>query len=312
MRQSANLVLALLCLASLAFGSENYSAAARHFDYDPAAPLNIVEIGVESRDGVQVHDLTYAGGKGAVPAYLVVPESKGPFAAILWGHWMMEGSPYRNRREFLEEAIILAKSGVVSLLIDAPMVRPDHQKQDEPLEVRDDVVDLRRGLDLLASRGDIDAARIAYVGHSFHAAAGAILAGVDKRPKAFVLMAGALDYSQYLVSTAPVFVDLRKRMSVEDMQNSFRQYSWSNPCQFAANATPAKVFLQNGNRDDYMTLVDIEHYNDCVSSPKETEVYSAGHALNPAATKDRDRWLQKQLGFDPVDVLAIGKLPQLK
>jgi hypothetical protein len=36
---------------------------------------------------------------GRVPAYLVVPVGRGPFAALLFGHWMMEGSPLKNRRE---------------------------------------------------------------------------------------------------------------------------------------------------------------------------------------------------------------------
>ncbi len=42
-----------------------------------------------------------------MPAYLVVPAGKGPFAAILFGHWAMDGSPTRNRTEFLEEAVAL-------------------------------------------------------------------------------------------------------------------------------------------------------------------------------------------------------------
>jgi hypothetical protein len=39
---------------------------------------------------------------------------------ILWGHWPMPNSPASNREEFLKEAIALAPTGVVSLLIDAP------------------------------------------------------------------------------------------------------------------------------------------------------------------------------------------------
>jgi hypothetical protein len=116
------------------------------------------------RDGAKVRDITYVGANGPVPAYLVVPVGRGPYATILRGHWMMDGSPYMNRKEFLAEAILPAKSGVVSLLIDSPMVRPGYKPQDEPLDMRDDVVDLRRGLDLLSSREDVDRRRIAYVG----------------------------------------------------------------------------------------------------------------------------------------------------
>ncbi len=305
------LLSAVVCTCAAALAGDRYADAAHHFDYDSTAPLNIHEIGVETRDGVQVHDITYAGAKGAVPAYLVVPSGKGPFAAILWGHWMMDGSPYKDRKEFLDEAIILARSGVVSLLIDSPMVRPGCVEQQQPFDMREDVIDLRRGLDLLVARKDVDSSRMAYVGHSFHAATGGILSGLDKRPKAFVLMAGAFDYRQYLVSEATVFVELRKKVPLEKLQKSFEEYSWSNPCQFVTRAAPATILLQDGSHDQYMTTADIEHYNACVSSPKEAKLYDAGHALNPQATKDRALWLQKQLNFAAVDTEAISKLPQL-
>ena len=51
---------------------------------------------------------------------------------------------------------------------------------------------MRRGADLLLARPDVDPRRLAFVGHSYNATVGAILAGVDRRFKAFVLMAGAL------------------------------------------------------------------------------------------------------------------------
>jgi hypothetical protein len=60
-----------------------------------------------------------------VPAYLVVPDGKGPFAAVIWGHWYWSNSEFRNRREFLEEAVVVAHSGVVSLLIDVRLRAPD-------------------------------------------------------------------------------------------------------------------------------------------------------------------------------------------
>jgi hypothetical protein len=77
---------------------------------------------------------TYVSPKGgAVPAYLVVPNGKGNFAAVIWGHWMMPNSPTANRNEFLEEAVALAPAGVVSLLMDAPYVRPDFKPNPDPL-----------------------------------------------------------------------------------------------------------------------------------------------------------------------------------
>ena len=108
-----------------AFGAESYKQLVHRFDYDQKAPLDIQQGDVKDRDGVRFYDLSYASPKGGrVPAYLVVPKASGPFAAIVWGHWYMPGSPQRNRTEFLEEAIVLGQAGVVSILTDGPIAPP--------------------------------------------------------------------------------------------------------------------------------------------------------------------------------------------
>src|SRR4029077_17639268 len=170
----------------------------RHFDYDQKAPLNIKQIGVQRRATATVYTITYDSPKGGVvPAYLVVPKGRGPFAAIVWGHWCWQNSSMRNRKQFLDEALALAPSGVVSLLTDHPMSRPGYVAIKDPLDERNatqflqQVIDMRRGVDLLTGRRDVDRKRIAYVGHSCGASVGGLLSGLDHRFKAFVLMAGS-------------------------------------------------------------------------------------------------------------------------
>ena len=51
---------------------------------------------------------------------LVVPTGKGPFAAILFGHW---GNG--TRAEFIPEAKTYARAGAVSLIPDYPWDRPE-------------------------------------------------------------------------------------------------------------------------------------------------------------------------------------------
>ena len=109
---------------------------------------------MQRRSSATVDDITYDSPKGGVvPAYLVVPKGRGPFAAVIWGHWYWENSSMRNRREFLDEAIALAPAGVISLLIDGPIARPGHVESKEPLNEQDisdlvqTAVDFRRGVD---------------------------------------------------------------------------------------------------------------------------------------------------------------------
>jgi cephalosporin-C deacetylase-like acetyl esterase len=156
----------------------------RHFDYDQKAPLDVRETDVVRRGEVLIHDLSYASPKGGrVPAYLVAPKGKGPFAAVIWGHWYQSGSEFRNRKEFLEEAVALAPSGVVSLLIDGWIARPGATQDPDPLndkqtELRvQEILDMRCAADLLLARNDVDSKRVAYVGHSYNAATGAFFGG---------------------------------------------------------------------------------------------------------------------------------------
>jgi hypothetical protein len=123
-----------------------------HFNYDTSVPFNVKQASVKVRDGVTIQGITYTGSNGdTVPAYLVIPTGTGKFAAVIWGHWLMPGAANSNREEFLEEAIALAPAGVISLLIDAPQNRPNFKPTPNPALVAQQVVDLRRGLDLLFS-----------------------------------------------------------------------------------------------------------------------------------------------------------------
>src|SRR2546423_7853923 len=130
------LTIAVLLLSASASPAQD-SDLLRHFDDDPTTPLNIKRIGVAHRERADVYDITYDSLKGGVvPAYLVVPKGRGPFAAVMWGLWYWANSSMGNRKEFLEEAGVLALGGVVSLLIDGPLARPGHQAIKDPFDER--------------------------------------------------------------------------------------------------------------------------------------------------------------------------------
>ncbi|MGZ5921604.1 MAG: alpha/beta hydrolase family protein [Rhizomicrobium sp.] len=250
-----------------------------HFTYDRSARLNVKQVSARVQDGVTIEDITYTGANGdTVPAYLVIPKGAGKFACILWGHWLMDGAANSNRGEFLEEAVALAPSGVVSLLIDAPQIRPNFKPLpgSGPNLGAQQVVDLRRGLDLLLSRPDIDAARTAYVGHSFDAATGAILDATDKRFAAFVFMGG------------PRKLDMAK------------ENAWADPGHYAGKLGPAPALFQYGLHDDeFVPVAAAKDYVAKASGLKTVKFYDAGHALNAKARTDRDRFLRKTLRLNP-------------
>ncbi|HEX8000895.1 MAG TPA: alpha/beta fold hydrolase [Pyrinomonadaceae bacterium] len=305
MRKTIFLLFLVAFFSEAAFAQAKPIAALRRmFAYDRRLPLDVRETGVENRDGARVHDISYASPKGGrVTAYLVVPFGKGMFAGVVFMH----GRP-GSRNNFLDEALSLARAGTVSLLIDAPFSRAGESKRDfdptvmKPQVDRDiyiqTVVDLRRGVDLLLSRSDVDPERIAFIGHSYGAHAGAVLAGVEKRIKAYVIMAGNPSLTEFLRnSTIPGVVEVRNSLTKEQQENYFNTLATVDPINYIRHAAPSSLLFQFGKQDTYPTEPIAKRYFQTASSPKVLKWYDAGHALNNDARRDRAQWLRTQIGI---------------
>ena len=272
------------------------------FDHDRHAPLGIDESSESVRDGVTVHDISYSSPRGVrVSAFLVVPDGPGPFAGLIIQH----GIP--GYREFhLGYAMVLAKTGAVVLLIDAPFsrrMRADstaqpftftEQDRDEQVQL---IIDLRRGVDLLASRADVDADRIGYIGFSHGAAMGGLLAGVESRVRAYVLAVGAGGLTEFLA-------DESGPMGRLFFLPKTRQDEWLRwmediePIGYVGHAAPAALFFQNARRDQAIAEDDAVRYQEAGSEPKRVEWYDSGHNLPLEAILDQVEWLQKEIGID--------------
>lgn len=101
----------VLCLIVLA-QRKPLEKLVRLYDYDSNLPLDLQEKGVTERNGVRVHDITYASPRGGrVPAFLVTPSAarKGAkFAGIVFLH-----GGQGDRSSFLADGILLARAGAV-------------------------------------------------------------------------------------------------------------------------------------------------------------------------------------------------------
>jgi len=270
MRKSFAAIVAALCMTAGSAPAQTPDFA--HFAYDKSAPLRMKQVSVKTKGGVTIEDITYSGVHGdTVPATLVIPKGPGKFAGVLWGHWLMDGAANANRSEFLDEAVALAPSGVISLLIDDAHVRPGFKPVPGmgPGLMAQQVIDLRRGLDLLLARPDIDAARTAYVGHSYDSVAGSILDATDKRFGAFVFMGGP-------------------------------QLGFGFAKPYVSKLGPAPALFQYGLHDDeFVPVAAAKAYVAQASGPKTVKFYDAGHALNAKAEADRDAFLRRMLKLAP-------------
>lgn len=239
------------------------------FEYDRSRPFDVIENSATEEDGVTIHDLTYLQAAGArVQAFLVVPHGSGPFGGVMYLHGAGGASG-----EFRPEAIELAQHGLVSLLINAPqwMANPATDS-DSVNEIIFEMRELRRSLDLLASRPEVDPNRLGFAGFSFGAIRGATFAGIEgKRLKIAVVASTPASYNlPYMTPFDPI--------------------AW------APYVSPAAYYIQEGTQDVWFTHDDAESLAAAARQPKQLVWYEAGHGLNQTAHDDRVGWLEKALG----------------
>ena len=271
---------------------DDFAERAALFRYDVHADLAIRETGVEQRDGIAIHDLSFIAVPATqqrVKAYLVVPSGKGPFAGILWAHWL--GDPKNsNRTQYLDEAVALAAKGVVSLLVDAMWSDPDwYGKRDPDQDFAasiEQTIALRRAMDVLLARPQVDTHRVAYVGHDFGGMYGMLAAGVDRRAKTYVFIAvtdSLLDWAFFAAQpkSKPDYIRKNAVLELSD---------------FVHRIDNASVLFQFAKNDAYVARAATGVLLNAVSGPKERKFYDADHAMNkPEISQDRDAWLLKEL-----------------
>jgi dienelactone hydrolase len=299
---------------SVIASAQEISELLKQFSYDASAPLDVKEGKVETRDEILIKDLTYISPKGGrVSAYLVVPPGKGPFAALVFGHWGLG-----LRSEFLPEALMYAEAGVVSLLPDYPWSRTGDSRKtvddiEHPENDRDTyiqaVIDLRRGIDLLQSLPIVDAKRIGYVGHSYGAQWGAILSAADKRLRTCVLIGGVAAGEDIWNSPDPDLTAYKSKINAETLKKYIEVNSVLDAIRYVPHAAPTPLLLQFGRYERYFDEASMKRYEKASSDPKKVLWYDTGHELNDVqAYIDRAAWLQQYLGFKAVKPLIQKKL----
>jgi dienelactone hydrolase len=268
------------------------------FDYGAESPVVITEQSLQQEEGYAVHDISYPSSKtGDVPAYLIVPDGPGPFAGII----LMHGSS-GSRRSLLPLAEDLVHTGAVVLTISAPSARiPGRdwitftpQDREEQIQL---MVDLRRGVDLLTQHDKVDPLRIGYIGYSYGAAMGGLLAGIEPRIKAYGLMVGDGGLVNH-------FTDDGEPVGGFEQFDMARRERWLEamepiePIYYVGHASPSALFFQNARSDRSVTEEDALAYQAAGSEPKKVKWYDSGHGLPSQAYFDMVDWLAQQIGID--------------
>jgi uncharacterized protein len=284
--------LLLLVALVAACGDEKSGAPSQsQFSYDETKPLGVRDKPTSfNTNDVRVDDISFTGlGQTRLKAYLVKPSgSKGRHPAVIYAH-----GAGGDRRELLDEARKMALKGAVTLTLTM-IYSPSRAKPlpsgmagaraNAKLE-EDGVKEVRRAVDYLQARDDVDGDQIGYVGWSAGARMGAVTAGVEHRIKAYDLISGgAVPVSEY-VSLAPADLRVELRTVLEE----------ADPLHFVGHAKPSELLFQDGRQDEIVPQAALKDLADAGSEPKEVRWYDAGHAPNAKMWADSRSWLADRL-----------------
>lgn len=135
------------------------------------------------------------------------------------------------------------------------------------------VTDLRRGLDYLATRSDIDMSRLGALAPSAGSLLGVILGGIEPRYHAFVFIGAGIPAS-YRSIVAP-----------------------ANPINFASFIRAPKLILQGRYDEDTPLRTATEPFFKLLVGPKTLTLYDGGHVPSLEVTMSTSSpWLDEQLG----------------
>lgn len=256
-----------------------------YYEYDSSLPLNVIEELVRDDTYYKVLKVYFDSVNGErVPGLLSFPEANEKVPCVVFLHG------YGGRKEdILEAAEMIAREGYAIMAIDAEYhgERKEEGKELYSPDITDSVrgivqtvVDLRRAVDYLETRPEIDKEKIGYVGGSMGGILGAIFIGVEPRIKAAALIVAGgnmslmIRESQHYTMPAIRWFLQREGMDYEELQ---RLLDPIDPINFISNFSPRPVVFHLGKLDTIVPAEAGRQLYERAEQPKAVYWYDAGH-----------------------------------
>lgn len=254
------------------------------FRYDRSQPLEAEESLYEDRPEYKAYKVKYASANGErVPAFLVLPTKpngdKAPCIVLMHGLG-------QDKKALAMLWGTFAKGGYAVLAIDA--LFHGERAPKTPVELFgtaidstkrllvQTVIDLRRGIDFLESRKEIDPKRIGYVGFSMGGILGTILAGVDTRVQAPVIALAGGDWKR-MAQTSTLAAAIKARQAQGADGIGWQPLDPVDPIHYAGRIAPRPVLFINGDNDTVVPVECGKELQAAAGPGKEVYIYKGGH-----------------------------------
>lgn len=269
------------------------------FDYDPSAALRLQSALVREAEGIRTYAISFDSPRGGrVTGKLFVPPV--PAGQRLAGVVMAHGAP--GSTEHMDpRALFVARKGAVVIGIDAAFARRDPRDpisftpRDAEEQIQT-IVDMRRAIDVLVARPDVDPTRIGFIGGSYGAAMGGILAGVEPRVRAFVLAVGDAGFIAHFTASGGGWLPPVSELPALQREAWLAAMRPISGEVFFPRADGARVLLQNGRLDEAVLPHVAAAFHAIAPEGTEKRWYDAGHRLPPSHFADQLEFLHRRIG----------------
>jgi dienelactone hydrolase len=281
--------------------SYDKAAGAKLFSYDPGQPLNPQLETIEPENlpaappkGIAAYkfSIDYDGSMETVNGFLFEPKAEGVYPAVIFMHWLGGSANVDGGiLEFIDEAMSLAEQNFVCIVPEGSfpwMTFPQGDERDVKA-IRDQIVELRRVLDFLYQRTNVDRKRIGFIGHDYGAMHGALLVAADLRLRCAVLMTGI---GEYWAWNRILNISLGNSDDYKEMLYAY------DPLRLIGQAAPTALLFQFSENDSFILKQDAEAFFNAAGQPKKVLWYAWTHELNrnKKARADRELWIKEKLG----------------
>ena len=209
---------------------------------------------------------------------------------------------------YLSEALILARAGVVSILADVPARGEGKKSEINTMKLQEAadfqakiVISERRILDFLLQEPGVHPKRIAYVGHSYGGIAGGVLAGIEPRIATFILIGALPSEARHIQENrSPYWQEMRRNMTDAEFGRTLEMIRETDPDHYLP-AARAPILVQCARLDSDDNVRACPDVYRLAGGSKKLVWYEDDHTFTSLdALRDRLAWLEKFLKLKPV------------